>query len=318
MIVDWPETMDRFTRLAAFVRVVESGSFSTAAAKLGLSRAAASKYVRQLEEHLGVRLLNRTTRRLSLTEEGAAFFERATRILAELEAAEGEASAGAGEARGTLRLSAPVSFGRRHLGPAIAEFLRRHPHVQIALTLEDRFVDLVEDGFDAAIRIGRLADSSLVSRRLCSTRLVLAAAPSYWRRKGKPATPQALPLEDCFVYTLQAAGRSWRLIDFAGREAMLQARGALVANNGDVLRAAALAGAGIVLLPDFIVGEDVATGRLETALPGWRGIDLGIQAVWPSGRHVPTRLRLFLDFLAQELSSPPWAVAPERPVLLRR
>lgn len=310
--------MDRFTRLSAFVRVVESGSFSAAAAKLGLSRAAASKYVRQLEEHLGVRLLNRTTRRLSLTDEGAAFYERAARILAELEAAEGEASAGAGEARGTLRLSAPVSFGRRHLGPAIAEFLRRHPHVQIALTLEDRFVDLVEDGFDAAIRIGRLSDSSLVARRLCATRLVLAAAPAYWRRKGKPRTPAALPLDDCFVYTLQAAGRSWRLLDEAGKETVLQARGALAANNGDVLCEAALAGAGIVLLPDFIVGEDLAAGRLETALPGWLGIELGIQAVWPSGRHLPTRLRLFLDFLARKLSSPPWAADVEIPAALGR
>jgi DNA-binding transcriptional LysR family regulator len=186
--------MDRFTRLAAFVRVVESGSFSAAAAKLGLSRAAASKYVHQLEDHLGVRLLNRTTRRLSLTEEGAAFYERAVRILGELEAAESEASAGAGEARGTLRLSAPLSFGTRHLGPAVAEFLRRQPHVQVTLTLEDRFVDLVEDGFDAAIRIGRLADSSLVARRLCATRLLLASSPGYWRRRGTPREPAALLL----------------------------------------------------------------------------------------------------------------------------
>jgi DNA-binding transcriptional LysR family regulator len=318
MIVDGTETMDRFTRLAAFARVVESGSFSAAAAKLGLSRAATSKHVRQLEEHLGVRLLNRTTRHLSLTEEGAAFYERAQRILAELEAAEGEASAGAGEARGTLRLSAPVSFGRRHLGPAIAEFLGRYPHVQIALSLEDRFADLVEEGLDAAIRIGRLADSSLVARRLCATRLVLAAAPSYWRRKGKPRTLEALPLDDCFVYTLQAAGRSWRFLDAAGKETVLQPRGAFVANNGDVLREAALAGAGIVLLPDFIVGEDLSEGRLETALPGWRGIELGIQAVWPSGRHLPSRLRLFLDFLAQTLSAPSWERAAELPALSGR
>jgi DNA-binding transcriptional LysR family regulator len=311
--------MDRFTRLAAFARVVESGSFSAAAAKLGLSRAAASKYVRQLEEHLGVRLLNRTTRRLSLTEEGAAFYERAARILAELEAAEGEASAVAGEARGTLRLSAPVSFGTRHLAPAIAEFLCRHPHVQVALTLDDRFVDLVDDGFDAAIRIGRLADSSLVVRRLCATRLVLSASPGYWRRKGKPRTPAALPLDDCLVYTLQVAGRSWRLLDAAGKETVLQARGALAVNNGDVLREAALAGAGIVLLPDFLVGEDIVAGRLETALPGWRGVELGIQAVWPSGRHLPKRLRLFLDFLALKLSSPPSrAVVEEIPAALSR
>jgi DNA-binding transcriptional LysR family regulator len=311
--------MDRFTRLAAFVRVVESGSFSAAAAQLGLSRAAASKYVQQLEEHLGVRLLNRTTRRLSLTEEGAAFYERAGRILAELEAAESEASAGAGEARGMLRLSAPLSFGTRHLGPAVAEFMRRQPHVRLTLTLEDRFVDLVEEGIDAAIRIGRLADSSLVSRRLCATRLVLAAAPLYWRRRGRPRTPAAVPLEDCLVYTLQTPGRSWRLVDGKGAETVLQARGALAANNGDVLREAALAGAGIVLLPDFLIADDIAAGRLETALPGWHGPELPIQAVWQSGRHVPARLRLFLDFLAQRLSrAPPWSRPKEIPAALRR
>lgn len=307
--------MDRFTRLSAFVRVVESGSFSAAAAKLGVSRAAASKYVQQLEEHLGVRLLNRTTRRLSLTEEGAAFHERAVRILAELDAAEIEASAGAGEPRGTLRLSAPVSFGTRHLGPAVAEFVCRHPKVQVELMLEDRYADLVEEGCDAAIRIGRLADSSLVARRLCATRLVLAASPGYWRRKGKPRRPADLALEDCLVYTLQAGGRSWRLFDAAGVETVLQPKGALAANNGDVLREAALAGAGVVLLPDFLVADDIAAGRLETALPGWRGAELGIQAVCPPGRYVPARLRLFLDFLAARLKS---GVPEEIPVALGR
>jgi DNA-binding transcriptional LysR family regulator len=296
--------MDRFTRLAAFVRVVESGSFSEAAQRLGLSRAAASKYVQQLETHLGVRLLNRTTRQLSLTDEGAAFYERAVRILGELESAEREAASGAGEVRGTLRLSAPLSFGIRHLGPAVAEFLRRHPHIQVSLALDDRYADLINEGLDAAIRIGQLADSSLVARRLCSTTLVVAAAPDYWRRKGKPRQPGELAPEDCLVYTLQTAGRAWRFFDAGGSETVIQARGVLAANNGDVLRDAALSGAGVVLLPDFIIGEDVAAGRLETALPDWRGAELGIHAVWPSDRHIPKRLRVFLDFLAQRLAPP--------------
>jgi DNA-binding transcriptional LysR family regulator len=302
--------MDRFTRLSVFVRVVETGSFSAAAEKLGLSRAAASKSVQQLEEHLGARLLNRTTRRLSVTEEGSALYERAVRLLGELDEAEREAAAGAGDPRGTLRLSAPVSFGTLHLGPAVAEFLCQHPHVHVALALEDRFVDLVEDGFDAAIRIGQLADSSLVARRLCATRLILAAAPAYWQRKGRPDHPADLAAEDCFVYTLQAAGRSWHLVDGGGKETVLQARGALAVNNGDVLRAAALAGAGVVLLPDFLIGPDIKAGRLERALPQWRGPEFGVHAVWPSSRHVPARLRVFVDFLAQRLApQPDWAVA---------
>jgi DNA-binding transcriptional LysR family regulator len=296
--------MDRLSAMEVFARVVESGSFAGAAARLGLSRAAASKHVMQLEEHLGVRLLNRTTRRLSLTAEGAAFHERCQRILAELEQAECEASEARGEPRGTLRISAPVSFGTRHLGGAIGEFSRQYPRVSIALTLDDRFVDLVEDGFDAAIRIGRLPDSTLVARRLCAARLVIVAAPAYWARAGRPRALEDLAGHSALNYTLRAAGRDWRFGEGAG-ERSVAVSGPISANNGDVLRAAAVAGAGAALLPDFIVGEDVKAGRLEPVLQSLTGPAIGIHVVYPQTRHVTAKLRLFVDFLVGHFGTPP-------------
>jgi DNA-binding transcriptional LysR family regulator len=300
--------MDRLASMEVFVRVVETGSFSGAAERLGLSRAAASKQVMQLEERLGTRLLNRTTRRLSLTEDGQAFYERSLRILAEMEAAEAEAADRHGEPRGTLRLSAPVSFGLLHLGGALSGFLERHPAVAVTVTLDDRYVDLVEEGFDAAIRIGRLADSSLVARRVCAVELLLVASPDYWRRHGKPGSPAELAGHPALLYTLAAFGREWRLADRAGREETVLAKPVLAANNGDVLRAAALAGTGVALLPDFIVGQDVREGRLEEAVPGWRGPQGGIHIVWPSSRHVAIKLRAFIDHLVAHFAErPSWA-----------
>jgi DNA-binding transcriptional LysR family regulator len=305
--------MDRLQTLSVFAKVVESGSFSAAAEKLGLSRAAASKQVLQLEEHLGTRLLNRTTRRLSLTEEGSAFYERAVRILAELEEAEREASSGRAEPRGTLRVSAPVSFGLLHLGPALAGFACAHEHVGLTLTLDDRIVDLVEERFDVAIRIGRLADSSLVTKKLCTTRLVLAATPAYWDRQGRPGHPDGLGSHALFAYTLGAEPRTWRFAGPDGKEASVTARGRLAANNGDVLRAAALAGTGVVLLPDFLIGPDLQAGRLEEGMTGWQGPTIGVHAVWPSQRHMTARLRSFVDFLSGAFAgAPSWAWRSEQ------
>jgi DNA-binding transcriptional LysR family regulator len=302
--------VDRFAAMEVFARVVEAGSFAGAADRLGLSRAAASKQVMQLEAHLGARLLNRTTRRLSLTEEGAAYYERCLRILAELDDAERVAAEARGAPRGTLRLSAPLSFGILHLGPALSAFACRHQGVSLALTLDDRFVDLVEEGFDAAIRIGRLPDSTLVARLLCRTRLVVAAAPAYWREHGVPLAPAELARHRCLNYTLRAAGRDWRFADGSGGEETVAVAGPLTANNGDVLRAAALAGAGVAWLPDFLIGADVKAGLLETALDDRRGGEIGIYIVYPQTRHLTAKLRVFVDFLVEHFSAPPdWRLA---------
>jgi DNA-binding transcriptional LysR family regulator len=293
--------------MQVFARVVEAGSFAGAAGRLGLSRAAASKQVMQLEEHLGTRLLNRTTRRLGLTEEGAAYYERCLTILGAIEEAEREAAAARGEPRGTLRISAPVSFGTLHLGPAINGFVAQYPKIAVALSLEDRYVDLVEEGFDAALRIGRLADSSLLARRLCSARLVVVASPDYWQRKGRPKVPAELAGHPCLNYTLRADGRGWRFVDGEGREQIIVIAGPITTNNGDLLRLAAIAGVGVAWLPDFIVGADVKAGRLETALDEYRPEEAGIQIVYPQTRHVSPKLRAFVDFLvAYFVSVPSW------------
>jgi DNA-binding transcriptional LysR family regulator len=291
--------------MQVFTRVVEAGSFAAAAGRLGLSRAAASKQVMQLEEHLGTRLLNRTTRRLALTEEGAQYYERCLGILGAIEEAEREAADARGEPRGTLRLSAPVSFGTLHLGPAVNEFVARHPKLNVALTLDDRYVDLVEEGFDAAIRIGRLADSSLVARRLCSVGLVVAASPEYWRRHGRPTQPSELAQHACLNYTLRTDGRDWRFRDAAGEEQSVAVSGPITTNNGDLLRLAALAGVGVAWLPDFIIGADVKAGRLETALDDWRLPAAGVHIVYPQTRHVSPKLRAFVDFLARSFTGAP-------------
>jgi DNA-binding transcriptional LysR family regulator len=300
--------MDRLTSIEIFARVVETGSFVAAAERLGISRAAASKHVLRLEERLGARLLNRTTRRVGLTEEGAAFYDRCARILAELEEAEHDLGAARREPRGTLRVNAPVSFGVLHLGAAIGSFAGRYPQVRIALALNDRVVDLVEEGFDVAVRIGRLPSSSLVARRICETGLVPVASPDYWGRHGKPATPEELRRHNCLVYTLQA-GSDWRFVGPHGSEHLVTVTGSISASNGDVLRAAALAGIGVALLPDFIAGPDVQSGALVAAFADYRAPVLGVHAVYPPTRHVPAKLRAFIDFLGERFSPrPSWAL----------
>ncbi|HYE00777.1 MAG TPA: LysR family transcriptional regulator [Alphaproteobacteria bacterium] len=310
--------MDRLTAMAVFVRVADGGSFAAAAAHFGLSRAMVSKYVQALEERLGARLLHRTTRRLSLTEIGADYLQRCREIVAA--AAEAEAAAGAlqAEPRGRLRINAPVSFGARHLAPALAAYLARHPAVTAELSLNDRVVDLVEEGYDLAVRIGRLADSSLVARRLAPARMAVAAAPDYLARHGAPARPEDLARHACLTYSYAAAGDEWR---FEGPDgpAAVRVAGPFRANNGDAVLAAGLAGLGVLLQPTFIVGEALAAGRLVALLPGWRPAELAIHAVYPSGRHVPPKLRSLVDFLAARFGerpawdAPPLQIAAGRP-----
>lgn len=296
--------MDRLNAMTLFVRVVERGSFTAAAEDLRLSRAMASKHVRDLEEALGVRLLNRTTRRLSVTEAGRVYFERCAQILSDI--AEAEQMVGDMQARpqGRLRLNAPMSFGTLHLAPAVADFTAEFDSVTVDMTLSDRIVDLIEEGFDLAVRIGRLASSSLIARKLAPCRLVVCAAPGYLARHGTPQRPEDLAAHDCLGYTYAALRDEWRF-GGADREISVRIAGTMQANNGDALRAAALRGRGIILQPTFIVGHDLCSGALVRLLPDFPVEDLAIYAVYPPGRHLSAKVRSFVDFLAARFGDRP-------------
>lgn len=305
--------MDRFLQLAALVRTVDRGSQAAAARELGVTAAMVGRYIQALEDRLGTRLLNRTTARQSLTEAGAAFYARAQGILEQMEEAETSAADRQAEPRGTLRINAPMSFGTRHLAAAVAEFGRDHQGLRVELVLNDRVVDLVEEGYDVAVRIGLLAESGLIARRLSSCRLAVCASPGYLERRGWPAVPADLPAHDCLVYTYASYGGLWRFHGEGG-EQEIRVSGSLAANNGDALLAAALAGRGIILQPTFIVGEALREGRLLPVLPGWRLADYNVYAVYPSARHLSPKVRRFVDFLAARFRDPPpWDAGIERP-----
>lgn len=291
--------------MVLFARVVEAESFTGAARDLGISKSSVSKQVSRLEDRLGVRLLNRTTRRLSLTEAGTAFLEGCQRVVAEAEAAEQAVARLAAGPRGVLRVNAPMSFGVRHLGPCLPEFLRRCPELAIDLTLNDRRVDLIEEGFDLAVRIGALEDSSLVARRLAPSHRVVAAAPSYLAAHGQPDSPGDLTGHSCLRYTYQSAGAEWRFRGPGGLR-RVKVSGPLGANNGDVLHTALLDGLGIGFLPTFFVGPDLRAGRLRRLLPEWRDAqDAAIHAVYPANRNLSPKVRVFIDYLAERFGDRP-------------
>ena len=301
--------MDRLQAMSVFVGVVEAGGFSAASARLGLSRAGVSKSVRQLEDRLGTRLLNRTTRRVSTTESGRVFYARCKDILAEIAEAESVASRLTSEPKGLLRVNAPLSFGTLHLGPAVAAYCQRYPQVQVSLALNDRFVDVVAEGFDVVVRITQLEDSSLVARRVAPCRLQLCAAPAYLSQRGRPQVPQDLALHACLVYTNSPTGDSWSLTGPAGEETV-RVNGPICADNGEVLRSAALAGLGITLQPSFIVGRDIATGRLEPVLTAYRPREIAVYAVFPTRRYLSAKVRTFVEFLHSHFDTlPDWVGA---------
>ena len=299
------ETMDNLSEMAVFAKVVQQRSFTAAARDLGLSKSAVSKQVGRLEDRLGARLLNRTTRKLSLTEVGAVFYERCARIVEEARAAAGEVGSMAATPRGRLRVNAPMTFGTLHLGPVIADFLEAHAEIELDLVLDDRFSDLIEDGFDVAIRIAALVDSSLIVRRLAPSRSVLCAAPDYLRRHGRPEKPEDLRQHNCFGYLYRDSGTDWTLNGAKG-PVSIPLQGKLRANNGEVLRHAALAGTGIVGLPSFIVGSDLRAGTLVEFLPECVPQTHSIHAVYPHRRHLMPKVRAFVDFLAARFRPEPY------------
>lgn len=298
--------MDSLTGLRVFVKVVETGSFTAAAEALELSRAMVSKHVQTLEARLGVRLLQRSTRRVALTEAGSRYHARASAWLEDMDTTEAELGQLITEPRGTLRISAPMSFGRVYVAPLLGEFLNRHPGLRINLALADRAVDLIEDGYDLAVRIGELADSSLVCRRLAATRLLLCASPGYLARYGTPDHPAELSGHECLSYRLSDTPSDWHFNDADGHTATVRIDGRVRADNGEALCEAAANGLGIVLQPDFIAGPFLQAGRLLALLPGWNTREIGIHAVYPERRYLPARARRFIDFLAERYALAPW------------
>lgn len=297
--------MDKFLEMQAFVAVVDASSFVKAADSLGMSKSAVSRLVGDLEARLGVRLLQRTTRKLSLTGEGEVFRERCKELLSNMEEAEAEVTARSGEAAGLLRINAPHTFGLTYLAPLWPAFMQRHPKVMVDVTLGDRMVDLVEEGYDLAVRIARLPSSSLISRQLASTRMVLCASPDYLRRHGTPGHPSDLVHHPVVTYSLLAMGDHWQFEGPDG-ETVVKVVPRMRSNSGDTCCAAALQGAGIVLQPTFLVAPYLQTGALVEVLPAYRSIELGVYAVYPTRKHVARKVRLMVDFLVESFATPSW------------
>lgn len=293
--------MDRLSEMEAFVRVVELGGFTEAAKKLGLSKSAVSKHVAGLEARLGARLLNRTTRRIAPTDIGLAYFDRASRVLSDASEADALAASMGAAPRGELRIAAPVSYGRLVLNPALLGFLEAYPDVSARVSYSDRNVELMAEGFDLAIRVGHLADSSLIARRLGEAALRIVAAPDYLRAHGEPETVEAFASRPLIHYTLSASGGSWKLKAPNGAERVVRGAGPFSSNNGDAILSAVEAGLGIAIIPDFIADASLEAGRVVELMRSFTPEPLGIWAVYPAGRHHPPKLRVFVDYLADRL-----------------
>lgn len=297
--------MDRLQEMTSFITVVEAGSFVGAAASIGTSKAAVSRHVATLEQRLGVRLLHRTTRRLSLTDDGLRFHARAKELLASLEELESELTSHTAEAAGSLRINAPLTFGILHLAPLWALFAQRYPKVSLDVSLSDRVVDLVEEGYDLAVRITDMPSSQLVSRKLASTRMVACASPEYLREHGMPAHPSDLIQHRVVSYSYWAKRDEWTFTGIDG-EVTVRTRPFMHSNNGDTCCMAALQHQGIILQPDFLVGDALRRGDLVEVLPEFRSIELDIHAVYPSRKHLPIKTRRMVDFLVESFMAPLW------------
>ena len=297
--------MRQFEELQAFVAVVEAGSFTAAAERLDSAKSAVSRRVSALEDRLGVQLLRRTTRQLNLTDTGQSFYEHSARILADLDEAEAAVLQEHGELRGTLRVALPLSFAVRHMSVPIAEFSRRHPRVEFEFDLNDRRIDLVQEGMDLALRIGRLSDSTLIARRLFDVRAVACASPAYVEQFGVPESPQDLMSHQCLVYSnIRDPGR-WRYLDDDGVQQSVEVNVSMSASSGDFLREAAVQGLGIALQPTFIAGEKICSGELVPVLRNYEWPVAPAYAVYPPTRHLSYRVRAFIDFLAEYFSGVP-------------
>ncbi len=291
--------------LRTFVTIATLGNFARASEKLGISRAMASKRISDMEAELGVKLINRTTRSMSLTEAGRKMLSTAEAVFELLEGAESEFRSATATPRGTLRVNAPMSFGVRHLGKIIDAFLLQYPEIAIELTLDDRVVNIVEEGYDVAVRIRRLEDSSLLARPLAPVRFVVCASPDYLERRGEPQRPGDLAAHDCLVYDYTARQGVWSFERHGEREDV-RVRGRYQGNNGDVLAQAAIDGLGLFLAPTFIAHEALRSGALQPVLRDWRAVEPALFAVMPPGRIDVLKVRAFVDFLVKSLGKQPY------------
>ena len=296
--------MDKIDGIRTFLGVVEAGSFTAAADRLGISKALASKHVAALEQRLGARLINRTTRRLALTEVGRIYAERCKPLLADFDELDTVVQERQGQVRGLLRLSAPVTFGETHLAPIIGDFLKRHPDLTIELSLTDRVVDLIDEGVDAALRISDMADSSLIARRLSHIRMICCAAPAYLDRHGRPAHPDALAKHQCIVDLNDKTGAGWPFT-VHGERRLVPVEGRYRVNSARAVRDALLAVGGIGRCPSFVVAEDIAAGRLEVVLADQVSEEIGIYLVYPHARHLAAKVRVLADFLTRSARQNP-------------
>ncbi|HXY21269.1 MAG TPA: LysR family transcriptional regulator [Burkholderiaceae bacterium] len=297
--------LDVLTAMRVFTTVADVGSFARAAERLSFSRAMATRYVAQLEAHLGVRLLNRTTRRLSLTQAGNELQQRATHVLALVEEAERAAAQQASEPRGTLRINTSVIFGHHHLGEAIRSFLQRYPKMVVDLTLNDRVVDLVDEGYDLAVRIARTVDPGLVARPIARARTVACASPAYLQQHGTPRTPADLARHNCLTYTYTGLPNEWHFRR-NGREQRVAVSGNLRANNGDIICEVATRGLGVILQPTFLVYKALRSGQLVRILKNWQSDELNIYAVYPNRQFLAPKVRSFIDFLLEYFGPEPY------------
>ena len=293
---------------AVYAKVVELGGFTAAADALGLSKSMVSRQVATLEDELGVRLLNRTTRRISVTEVGGVVFERAQRIVAEAAEAANEATCVEGAVRGLLRVNAPMSFGIRQLGPVMPEFLARYPDLNVDLTLNDRRVDLIEEGFDVSLRVSALTDSSLIARQLAPVERYLVGAPAYFEKHGMPKHPADVADHDFLLYTLLARPNLLEMENAAGERQQVQLKGKFLCNNADAMEGILLAGGGITLSPDFICHQALASGALVRILPDWFVPPLTLHVIYPHARHLAAKVRAFVDFTVEKFGpgKAPW------------
>ena len=294
--------MDKLESIRAFTQVVVSGGFAAAARQMGVSRSAINKLVIALENELGVQLLHRSTRVVTPTETGLAFYERCVEILASLEEAERSITQLHEEPKGRLRVNAPMTFGTMHLAPVLADFLAQYAELQVQLTLSDRFIDPIEEGFDVTVRIAKLQESaSLIVHKLTPAQRVLSASPSYLEAHGAPTHPNELRHHSCLHYGQLAVEDQWTLSGSDG-EQTISVSGALCSNNGEVLRDAAVRGLGITLLPKFIVEPELQQGSLQIVLPDYHPTELTVSVVYPVNRHLSTKVRLLVEFLQKRFN----------------
>ena len=306
--------MNRFENMDTFIRVVEAGSISAAADRLGVAKSAVSRRLKELEKHLGVELFHRTTRQMNLTDTGRAFYHQAVRILDDVLEAEIATSQAHGTLKGSLKIALPSSFGLMHMGPVINDFLKEHPQIEFDLDFNDREVDLIQEGFDLAIRIANLPDSSLIARRFAPVKTVICASPDYLKQMGTPRSPDDLIEHRCLVYSLLRAFEYWHLTDARGNEIKTRIHPYLKASTGEFLRDAAVEGRGIILVPTFIAYKEIESGALVPLLNEYSTSQINAYAIYPQTRHLSQRVRTFVDFLVKRFEGTPyWDLCLDKP-----